>query len=175
MSQLPPPPPFVPQPPTFTPGTLGRRTGARFLDLLLIGLIDVVLLRPAFMQGVSLSEMTIGDFEQLPSSYTLLSAVLALTYFAAFESRSGATPGKRVLRLRVYAPDGNAPSFGNALRRSLFAVAGVVAVVPVIGEGLAMRVNLFAVLSVLFTIRRSPTRQGWHDLFAKGTQVVRVP
>jgi len=142
------------------------------LDLLLIGMVDLILLRPRFTQGVLIPDMPLTELERLPASYTLLSAVLALSYFALFESRMGATPGKRVLALRVYAPDGNPPSLADAVRRSVFAIAGVVAVVPLIGESLAMPLNLFAVITVIITIQRSPSRQGWHDRFAGNTQVV---
>lgn len=140
------------------------------LDLLLIGMVDLLLLRPRFTHGL-LPDVPLSELEPLPASYTLLSAVLALGYFALFESRIGATPGKRVLNLRVYAPDGNPPSLGDAMRRSLFAIAGVVSVVPLVGETVAMPLNLLAVITVIVTIQRSPTRQGWHDRFANNTQV----
>jgi len=174
MSQLPPPPPLLPNQPTFRPGPVGRRIVARLLDLLLIGLIDMLLLRPRFAEGPLIPDGSLTELERLPASYTLLSAVLALTYFAAFESRTGSTPGKRALSLRVYGPQGALPSFGSAVRRSLFAVAGVVSVIPLVGEGLATPLNLLAVITVLLTIQRSQSRQGWHDQFAGGTQVVHL-
>lgn len=174
MSQLPPPPPLPPTPPTLSPGGVGRRISARLLDLLLIGMIDLTLLRPRFTQGVLIPDVPLSELEPLPASYTLLSAVLALSYFAFFESKLGATPGKRVLNLRVYAPDGNPPSLANAVRRSLFAIAGVVAVIPLIGESLAVPLNLFAVVTVIITMQRSVSRQGWHDRFAGNTQVAHL-
>jgi len=174
MSQFPPPPPLPPMQPAVRPGPIGRRIIARVLDLLLIGLIDLLLLRPRFTDGTLIPDVPITELPALPASYTLLSAVLALTYFAAFESQSGATPGKRAVGLKVFAPNGNPPAFASAVRRNLFAVAGVVAVVPLIGESIAMPLNLFAVITVLLTIQRSPARQGWHDLLAGGTQVAHI-
>lgn len=174
MSQFPPPPPLPSTPPTFSPGRVGRRIAARMLDLLLIGMVDLLLLRPRYTQGVLIPDVSLTELERLPASYTLLSAVLALSYFALFESRIGATPGKRVLGLRVYAPDGKPPALGDAVRRSVFAIAGVIAVVPLVGEALAMPLNLFAVITVIITIQRSPTRQGWHDRFGGNTLVAHV-
>lgn len=171
MSSLPPPPDLPPRSPTFTPGGIGRRITARILDLLLIGIIDISLLRPRFTQGIRIPDVPLTELAALPASYTVLSAVLALGYFALFESKYGATPGKRVMNLQVYAPDGNPPSLPNAVRRSLFAVAGVVAAVPFVGQALALPLNLFAVITIIITIQRSLTHQGWHDRFGGNTLV----
>lgn len=171
MSALPPPPPVPPSAPSVLPGPLPRRFVARVLDLLLIGLLDLILLRPRFTDGTLIPEGGLAELQPLPASYTLLSALLALAYFAGFESQMGSTPGKRALRLKVYAPNGNPPSYFAALKRSLFAVAGVVAVLPVIGPSLATPLNLFALLTVAVTIQRSESKQGWHDMLAGGTQV----
>lgn len=174
MSGFPPPPPLPPQPPSsplLAPGPLPRRFVARILDLLLIGLVDVLLLRPRFSSGAFIPEEGLAAVQALPPAYTLLSAALALAYFAGFESTSGATPGKRVMRLRVYAPNGEPPTFADAVKRSLFAVAGVVAVIPMVGPAIATPANLFALITVALTIQRSESKQGWHDRFAGGTQV----
>lgn len=171
MSQLPPPPPLPPEQPMLVPGPLGRRFVARLLDLMLIGLLDVLLLRPRFTQGTVIPDVPLSELAPMPASYTVLSAALALAFFAGFESTSGATPGKRVMRLRVYAPNGQPPTFDQAVRRSVFAVAGIVTIIPLIGPSLATPLNLMALITVVLTVQRSPSRQGWHDQFAGGTQV----
>jgi uncharacterized RDD family membrane protein YckC len=76
------------------------------------------------------------------------------TYFVLFWSSAGQTPGMRLLRVRVFGPDGGPPSIGRSLVRM---VGLVLAIVP-----------LFAgFVPVLFTERR----RGLPDFLA-GTVVV---
>ena len=76
------------------------------------------------------------------------------TYFVLFWSAAGQTPGMRLLRVRVFGPDGKPPSIGRSLVR-------------LVGLGLAI-VPLFAgFIPVLFTERR----RGLPD-FVAGTVVL---
>jgi uncharacterized RDD family membrane protein YckC len=80
--------------------------------------------------------------------------LIAGTYFVLFWSSAGQTPGMRLLRLRVRAPDGEAPSVGRSLVR-------------LIGLGLSIVPLFLGFVPVLLTERR----RGLHDLLA-GTVVL---
>jgi uncharacterized RDD family membrane protein YckC len=96
-------------------------------------------LRPAWLVGLLLG-----------SGLTLIADV----YFVLFWSGAGQTPGMRLMRLRLLAPDGRPPSLGRALVR---AIGTLIAIIP-----------FFAgYLPVLFDKRR----RALPDLLA-GTEVV---
>jgi uncharacterized RDD family membrane protein YckC len=80
--------------------------------------------------------------------------LIAGSYFVLFWSSAGQTPGMRLLRLRVRAPDGEAPSVGRSLVR-------------LIGLGLSIVPLFLGFVPVLLTERR----RGLHDLLA-GTVVL---
>ena len=89
-----------------------------------------------------------------------------------------ATVGMRVLGMQVgNAGDGRTLTMEQAVRRYLaLAGPGVVANfftgVPVIGALLSL-LSLGWVIYLLYTTANSPTKQGWHDVFAN-TQVVKA-
>jgi uncharacterized RDD family membrane protein YckC len=96
-------------------------------------------LRPAWVAGVLLA-----------SGWALLVGA----YFVLFWSSAGQTPGMRLLRVRVRAPDGGAPSVGRSIVRL---VGLVLSIVPL----------FVGFVPVLFTERR----RGLADLLA-GTVVL---
>jgi uncharacterized membrane protein len=61
-----------------------------------------------------------------------------------------------------------------SVRRNLWTAASVLAIIPFIGGLLGGLAQLVAVISIMVTIANSPTKQGWHDQFAGGTEVVRL-
>lgn len=100
------------------------------------------------------------------AAWLLLAATSVLAYFALFDAQAGATPGKRLMGLRVVGPHGGLPTLNQALRREIFTIVGAV---PFIGGLLA----LVAWIWILVSIRSNPWRQGKHDLLAGGTRVIR--
>jgi uncharacterized RDD family membrane protein YckC len=93
-------------------------------------------------------------------------AVLAFVYEVAFTSRTGATPGKDLMHLKVVdASTGATPSLTQALRRAL--PLGAVWVVPGIWGAVPLTVAIGA------TAAPSAGRRGLHDLVG-GTSVVAV-
>jgi uncharacterized RDD family membrane protein YckC len=88
---------------------------------------------------------------------------VSLLYSTAFVALSGATPGKRIMKLRVVnRSDGSPVSWTYAAVRAL--IPSVAGLVPVIGFALNIAVYVRAFFH--------PYRQGLHDA-AAGTIVVR--
>ena len=97
----------------------------------------------------------------------LFSGLLTFIYFVAFEVSQGWTPGKKLLGLRVLGPGGAPkPTAQQSAIRNAFTL---LAIVPYFGGLLA----LIAYIVIAVTISNSPTKQGKHDEFAGGTQVVK--
>lgn len=138
-----------------TPAGLGRRFWARVIDGMICGAVGSLL-----------------SFFVFPEHYPFLvtglfSGVLIFGYFVLFETNSGATPGKRLFKLRVYGPDGlSTPTAGQSAIRNLFTLLQMV---PYLGPLLFFATGVV----IAVTIKDSPTKQGKHDELAGGTQVIR--
>lgn len=146
-----------PQQPSFAlkPGGLTRRFLARLIDGILVNIVAVLLAFFAFDRDYWF--LTTGVF----------SGVLMFGYFVLFESTNGATFGKRLLGLRVRGPGGAAnPDVRQSAIRNAFTL---LAVIPYLGDLLAF----VAYVVIAVTISGSSTRQGKHDEWAGGTQVVK--
>lgn len=137
------------------PGSLGSRFAARFLDLLILALVQIILY-------VILPSGLLGSF-----LFGLAAALLGFAYFTLFESSRGRTPGKQLLGLRTLGAAGGLPTQAEAAKRNAFMLLNIV---PVVGNFLV----IVAYIVVAVTINSSPTQQGKHDEFAGGTQVVSV-
>lgn len=136
--------------------SVGQRALAQVLDGLIIGL-------PLFLLTLSFG----GDLTDTENSnlawLTVLWLGVSLFYSTAFVAISGATPGKRIMKLRVVNRDDGSPvNWTYAAVRAL--VPTVAGVVPVIGFALNIAVYVRAFFH--------PYRQGLHDA-AAGTIVVR--
>lgn len=137
------------------PGGLGVRFAARVIDGILVSIIAFGL---AMVFGASSNILVTG----------LFSGLLMFGYFVLFEVTQGWTPGKKLLGLSVHGPGGTPkPTAVESAKRNLFTL---LAVIPYIGGLLA----LIAYVVIAVTINGSPTKQGKHDEFAGGTQVVKA-
>ena len=137
------------------PGGLGVRFFARLIDGIIVAIIGCLL---AFAFGVLSNIWVTG----------LFSGLLTFIYFVAFETTQGWTPGKKVLGLRVRGPGGAAkPTAQQSAIRNAFTLLPIV---PYFGGLLAF----IAYVVIAVTISNSPTKQGKHDEFAGGTQVVKT-
>ncbi|MFC9358200.1 RDD family protein [Rhodococcus sp. NPDC057014] len=167
----PPPPGGYPPPPGFNdqaaygpggrlpdgiePGGLGLRFAARLIDGIIIGI--VVILIALLVGGVN--DVFIPG---------ILSGILVFIYFVAFEVTMGATPAKKMLGLSVTAPGGSGyPTFQQSAIRNGFTL---LAIIPFFIGTILLVV---AEIVIAVTINSSPTKQGKHDEFAGGTQVVK--
>ncbi len=157
MNDYPPPPPLT----DFSMesdrlASIGQRAIAQLLDGLIIGI-------PLFIVTYSFG----GDITDTEDSnllwLTLLWLGVSLFYNTAMIATSGATLGKRIMKLRVVnRTDGSPVNWTYAAVRAL--VPTLAGVVPVIGFALNIAVYVRAFFH--------PFRQGLHDA-AAGTIVVR--
>jgi len=157
MSDFPPPPPLS----DFSTesgrlASIGHRALAQVLDSFIIGIPLFVL---TLSTGAKITEPNDGNLLWL----TLLWLGVSLLYNTAFIATSGATLGKRIMKLRVVnRTDGSPVNWTYAAVRAL--IPTVAGVVPVIGFALSIAVYVRAFFH--------PFRQGLHDA-AAGTIVVR--
>ena len=137
------------------PGGLGKRAVARFVDWIIAGIIGAVFF------------WLLGVVADLPDWVSVLpGAAFGWLYFIAFEVSSGSTPGKKLVGLHVNGSDGAPkPSLKDSAVRNAYMLLNLI---PWIG-GLLWFV---AAIAIAFTISSSPTKQGWHDRAAGGTQVI---
>ncbi|APE34321.1 transporter [Nocardia mangyaensis] len=142
--------------PGLSPGGLGRRAGARFIDWIIAGFIGMIVF------------WLLNKSTSLPEWVSILpGAGFGFLYFLGFEVASGSTPGKKLLGLHVNGAGGAAkPSVKDSAMRNAYMLLNLI---PWVG-GLLW---FIAAISIAATISSSPTKQGWHDRFADGTQVVR--
>ncbi|WP_280274414.1 RDD family protein [Nocardia wallacei] len=141
-------------PPGTVPGDLGVRFGARVIDGLIVGIPIAIIF---FFLGNSLGIQIVEG---------IVAALVYVGYNVALETSQGATLGKKLLGLRVLAPGGGTLDAGTSFKRNLWYLAGVV---PCLGS----LVELGLIIYIAVTISQDPAKQGWHDKFAGGTQVVK--
>jgi len=135
---------------------LARRALAQVIDGLLIGV-------PLFVLTVSIGgDLSDSDNDNL-LWLTVLWLAVSLVYSTAFVAISGATIGKRIVKIKVVnRADGSPVGWTYAAVRAL--VPTVAGLIPVIGFALNIAVYVRAFFH--------PLRQGLHDA-AAGTVVVR--
>lgn len=139
------------------PAGLGKRAVARFVDWIIAGIIGALFF------------WLLGTVWDLPDWVSVLpGAGFGWLYFVLFEVSSGSTPGKKLLGLHVNG-SGRAPkpSLKDSAVRNAYMLLNLI---PWVG-GLLWFISAIA---IAFTISSSPTKQGWHDNAAGGTQVIDV-
>lgn len=164
---FPPPYPEAHQPPAGpASGSVVERFVARLLDGLIVGIpVGLVL-------GIVLG--VLGLFDNLLGMLILDVAIGAAIfgYFVYFETNSGATIGKKVMKLRTVGASGGNPTTEEVIKRNIFNAVYLVAWIPVLGI-LANLAGLVAIIAVAVTISSDPLGRGWHDKFAGGTRVIK--
>ncbi|MFC4373763.1 RDD family protein [Nocardia halotolerans] len=138
------------------PAGLGRRAVARFIDWIIAGAIGLVVF------------WLLERVTDLPSWIAILpGAGFGFLYFVAFEVLTGSTPGKKLLGLHVNGTDGtDKPDLLASAKRNAYMLLNLI---PWVGGVLWF----VAAIGIAFTVSSSPSKQGWHDKFAGGTQVVK--
>lgn len=136
------------------PGDLWTRFAARVIDF--IPAVIVYWLVSAIIGGI------VGGIVGMIVSYAALTA-----YYVVMETSQGATFGKKLLGLRVIAP-GGAPQLDQkqSLMRNIFVPLNIV-------YCLGNLASFGLMIYIAVTIEQDPNKQGWHDKFAGGTQVVK--
>jgi len=151
-------------------GDVPNRIFAYIIDAIVLIFINIVVAIPlaVFMSGLLGSIIA-----------TVISLAIGGVYFVYTWTRMRATLGMRALSLQIgTAPGGETITTDQAIRRWLalgaaFSIASVLAsALPVIG--LLIGLAAFAwFIFLLVTTAQSPTKQGWHDVFAN-TMVVKA-
>lgn len=168
----------APQAPTGVgqPADLVTRFLAKLIDGVLLGvvygiLISFLLVGLVFgaMAGGTSSGYVVGALT------TLVTTAVMVGYFAFMESSRGQTVGKMLMKIEVRGPDGQKPTMEQAVKRNAYLAIGLIGLIPIIGGALAPLASLGATIAIAVTINNNPvTGQGWHDLFADGTSVVKI-
>jgi uncharacterized RDD family membrane protein YckC len=140
--------------------SFGRRLAAYLVDLPLMSLAQAIVAMVALVPASVVWMATGGEEGAVANGAVavvwLLIVLAGYGYFVAFEASSWqATPGKRLLGLRVARVDGRRPSVATAIGRNLARTLC----------GLTLGLGY---LSIVWTRRK----QGLHDLLA-GTVVIR--
>lgn len=168
-------------------GRFGLRAAALVIDFLITIIITSGLVVAEGLLGRPGSTFFSGNRSQGWNT-ELLSGLVTLAYYALFEVVGGASPGKRLFRLRVVSATRGGPAgWGESLARLL--VYAAIAIVPArvytlfiahrrdgIGTILSIRELIqFATLPLLFVSARA--RNGYRGLheIVSGTAVVRIP
>ncbi|WP_245721683.1 RDD family protein [Nocardia crassostreae] len=140
-----------------TPAGIGGRALARFIDWIIAGIVGGILF------------WVLDKASDLPNWVSILpGAGFGFVYFVLFEVATGSTPGKKVLGLHVNGSGGtDKPSVAASAKRNAYMLLNVI---PWIG-GLLW---FIAAIAIAVTVSSSSTKQGWHDNFAGGTQVVKA-
>lgn len=159
-------------------------------------LVDVVVVTIAVVLGATLLLTVFGPSVRFDASAAsaaeaasvngalvvlnaLLGTVISVAYFALSWTRTGATPGQRLLRMEVHGGDGARLSRPRAVSRwfLLFppfgAAAALASAVPALASLIWLAAPLWYAL-LLWTTVRSPTNQGLHDRWA-GSLVAKAP
>ncbi|MEP7361433.1 MAG: RDD family protein [Chloroflexota bacterium] len=191
------PPPVAPPPsgsgmPSWTNNLTGRGTQpgpggvaladftdraiAAFVDFLIIGIIGVIV--SSIMTGILGDQLLGGIFGnyKVPSLVSSLATVVIMlivsaAYFVGMWTRmNGATVGMRVMKLSVRdAASGAMVTQPQAINRWLV-LGAPFALSSIYGWGIGLILSIVLLvyfLYLVYTTASSPTRQGFHDTFAK--------
>lgn len=169
----PPQPAANPAPPSGVgaPADLGTRFLARLIDHILLGIVNFVIIVPLIVAtaftGVGNGLNMFGGFSAGSLVAAIVTAAITIGYFTLMESNSGQTVGKMLIGLKTVGPDGNKPTMEQAMKRNAWYALGIVPFLGWLGQ-------LAATIYIAVTINNSPSRTGWHDTFAGGTQVIKT-
>jgi uncharacterized RDD family membrane protein YckC len=112
-----------------------ERLIALFIDAVIVyvvlGIITLLVAIPAFLTG------GLGVFGAVFGGLAFLWGIIFVLYFAAMESSSGASIGKKVFHLKVTSKTGANPTFGEAFIRNLSKIYWLLLLLDVI-VGLAL-------------------------------------
>lgn len=160
------------------PADLRDRCLARVIDfgmLFVVSYVAVSLIIVGRFMDADAGLLGIGQDGSYAGVVTpILVAAIYWGYFAVLESQTGWTLGKMLVGIQVRGPAGARPPVRAALTRNAFTALGLLGLIPMVGGVLTGVAFLAGVAAIAVTIARSGTRQGWHDLVAGGTRVVKV-
>ena len=159
-----------------------NRAIAYIIDSIIVGVLILVI--GIVLAGVGLATSTITANATVETNYVaavifgLIGIAISGAYFVYTWTSMRATIGMKLLGMQIgNAGDGTTLTTNQAFRRfAALSAPGVLAQVfqpiPLIGLILSL-VAIGWVIYLLYTTAKSPTKQGWHDVFAN-TQVVKA-
>jgi uncharacterized RDD family membrane protein YckC len=143
-----------------------HRTLAVVIDHIILAIVTLIIIAPLGLLNTGL--MNPGIMYMNPGAWAMnglsimamiaVVVVLWILYFPYFESRSGQTPGKKVMGIKVVKENGKTLSFGDALIRTVLRIIDWLPAAYIVG---------------LVVILVSKNKQRVGDMAAK-TIVVRV-
>ena len=173
--------PFVPD--RLSIGGIGLRLAAYIFDMIVVRFVVIFL--------INAMDYLIHDRIYSPRTNSImvmgLDVALFIIYFVIFETRTGASPAKRLMRLRVYQSDAaNTPGIGRGLLRA--AVFFAIILVPAdvynlfymfsdeeqFTLGPTWSLRLAGLVLLASTMRARNGYRGVHE-WISGTRVVRLP
>jgi uncharacterized RDD family membrane protein YckC len=159
-----------------------NRAIAYIIDSIIVAVVIVVI--ASVLAGVGLATSTISATAVIETNYVatiilgLIGIAISGAYFVYTWTSMRATIGMKVLGMQIgNAGDGKTLTTDQAIRRfaavsAPSVIAQVFQPVPLIGPLLGL-VAFGWIIYLLYTTAKSPTKQGWHDIFAN-TQVVKA-
>ena len=185
---LAPAPPPAPSPaPTSAPSGLvyadvPNRAVAYIIDAIIVGIISAIV--GAILGGIGLRTVTLNTDLSFSVNYVavlvnaIIGVAISAAYFIYTWTNMRATVGMRLLGMQIgNAGDGATLTQDQAIRRYLaLAAPGILAqvayVIPLLGLIVALAAFAWFIY-LIYTTANSPTKQGWHDVYAH-TQVVKA-
>ncbi len=178
----PPPPPVQPGPSGFVYADVPNRAIAYIIDAIILGIVNIVIFAILAGVGLRVSTFDLVNGYQYNYLFSIVYAVIGLAisggYFIYTWTKRRSTIGMQVLGMQIGdAGSGATLTQDQAIKRwiALGAPFGVVQALnplPLLG----LLVGLAALgwfIYLVYTTYSSPTKQGWHDIFAH-TMVVKA-
>ncbi len=159
-----------------------NRIIAYIIDAILIGILNLIV--GIVLNGLGMQSVTVNDDLTVSVNYIaaivqgLVGLAIGAAYFIYTWTRMRATVGMRLLGMQIgNAGDGRTMTTEQGIRRWLALsapaiIAQVFSGVPLIGIVIGLA-GLVWYIWLIYTMAQSPTKQGWHDVFAN-TQVVKA-
>jgi len=159
-----------------------NRAIAYIIDVILVGIIIAVV--AGILSGMGLAPATVNADLTVNVNYVasfiiaVIGLVLSAAYFIYTWTSMRATIGMKILGMQIgNAGDGKTLTMDQAIRRYfVLAAPGILAQVfqPIPLLGFVIGLAAFAwFIYLIYTTAKSPTKQGFHDVFAN-TQVVKA-
>jgi uncharacterized RDD family membrane protein YckC len=184
------PTPATPTPVTPTPAAptglvyadVPNRAIAYIIDIIIVGIVAAIV--NGVLTGMGLSSVTVRPDLRVDINYAgtvvqgIVGLLISAAYFIYTWTSMRATLGMRVLGMQIgNAADGKTLTTDQAIRRYLALSAPsilsqVLFPLPLIGFIVGL-LSLAWFIYLVYTTATSPTKQGWHDVFAS-TMVVKA-
>jgi uncharacterized RDD family membrane protein YckC len=178
----PPPPPANPGPAGLVYGDFTTRVIALIIDGIILAIADQIVFLILSAVGLRLYDLSTLGFNLgynpiVGIIYAVISLAISGGYFVYMWTKRRATFGMQVMKLQVGdAGTGATMTQDQAIKRwaALYGPSALtfgIYAFPLIGTLIAIA-SLGWVIYLAYTTNQSPTKQGWHDVFAH-TQVVK--